>query len=333
MADRDDRGIPKLAQDRLAFLIALVAYLPDGEPVPVAEVAEHFGVDAEHVRRSIELIAVSGVPGETAGYLHGDLFDIDWGALEDHDEIVLTNRVAIDDAPRLSAREAAALIAGLQSIAVLPGIAGSPALPGLVEKLARGTSGAPSAMAVNAGVAAPTIGTLVGAIAAGRTVEFTYRNARGERQRRTVDPLRIESIDADAYLRGWCHLRDAVRTFRIDRIADLAVGDAPVAHTAAEIDLPTDIFSGADLDTEVTVAFDAAGAALVADYAPRSLTVDAASGRATAVVALSHPAVVWRLVAELPAAVVVAPDAARAAVAARARDALHRYTALDPDRG
>ncbi len=316
---------PKLAQDRLAFLIALVAYLPDGVPVPVVEVAEHFGVDAEHVRRSVQLIAVSGVPGDTAGYLHGDLFDIDWGALEDHDEIVLTNRVAIDDAPRLSAREAAALIAGLQSIARLPGVGESVALRGLIDKLARGASGAPSAVAVNAGETGPTIGMLAGAISAGRTVAFTYRNARGELQRRTVDPLRIESIDADVYLRGWCHLRESVRTFRVDRIAELQVGDGAVSHTAAEIDLPDGIFSGSDADAEVTVAFDAAGAALVADYAPTSLEVDATTGRATAVVAVSHPAIVWRLVAELPGAVVVAPEAARAAVAARATDALGRY--------
>ena len=53
-----------------------------------------------------ELIAVSGVPGDTDSYQHGDLFDIDWDAFEEHDEIVLTNLVAIDDSPRFSAREA-----------------------------------------------------------------------------------------------------------------------------------------------------------------------------------------------------------------------------------
>ena len=315
----------RISQDRLAFLIALVAYLPDGDPVPVAEIAAHFGVDPEDVRGSVRLIAVSGVPGETAGYLHGDLFDIDWDALDEHDEVVLTNRVAIDDAPRLSAREAAALIAGLQTLGHLPELAGSEALAGLVAKLARGASGAPSAVAVNAGAASPALTSLATAIASGRVVSFDYRAADGRRQRRTVDPLRIESIDADAYLRGWCHLRDAVRTFRIDRIAQLAVLEEPATHSAADIDLPEGVFSGADVDAEVTVAFDAGGVALIADYAPRSLRIDEATGRATAVVAVAHPAIAWRLVAELPDAVVLAPPSAREAVALRAADALGRY--------
>ena len=326
---------PRLAQDRLAFLIALVSYLPDGEPVPITEAAAHFGVDADHVRRSIQLIAVSGIPGETAAYQPGDLFDIDWDALELHDEIVLTNRVAIDDAPRLSAREAAALIAGLQSIGHLPELEHSATLDGLIKKLARGTSGVPSAVAVNALQSTPTARSLMSAISAGRTVAFDYRTPHGQVQRRTVDPLRIESIDADVYLRGWCHLRLAARTFRIDRITGLEVLQTPVAHTAAELDEPSSIFSGAGVGadlapaTEVTVEFDASGAALIADYAPRHLETDAATGRSVAVVALSHPDVVWRIMAELPEAVVIDPPTARAAVAARAADALDRYRRAD----
>ena len=41
-------------------------------------------------------------------------------SLEDNDQIVLTQQVAIDDSPRYSAREAAALIAGLQYLSALP---------------------------------------------------------------------------------------------------------------------------------------------------------------------------------------------------------------------
>ena len=334
---------PRLAQDRLAFLIALVSYLPDGEPVPIVEAAAHFGVDADHVRRSIQLIAVSGIPGDTAAYQPGDLFDIDWDALELHDEIVLTNRVAIDDAPRLSAREAAALIAGLQSIGHVPELDGSATLDGLIRKLARGTAGVPSAVAVNAAIATPTTTALVAAITAGTAVSFEYRSAHAQAEHRTVDPLRIESIDADVYLRGWCHLRDAARTFRIDRITELTALDTPVTHTAADLELPEGIFSGTDLASEansdlastiaseVTVEFDQSGLPQIVDYAPLSLQTNGVTGRSTAVVALTHPDVVWRIVAELPGAVVTSPPAAKAAVAARAADALARYRrAVDP---
>jgi proteasome accessory factor C len=108
------------AQDKLAFLLSLVPFLLDHDRVSVAEAAEHFGVDEEQIREAVRLIAVSGVPGETSQYLHGDLFDIAWDDFEDNDRIAITNRVAIDDSPRFSAREAAALIAGLQYLSALP---------------------------------------------------------------------------------------------------------------------------------------------------------------------------------------------------------------------
>jgi proteasome accessory factor C len=108
------------AQDKLAFLLSLVPYLVDHERVSVAEVSAHFGVPAERIRDAVRLIGVSGIPGETTQYQHGDLFDINWDDFEFNDQIVLTNRVAIDDSPRFSAREAAALIAGLQYLSALP---------------------------------------------------------------------------------------------------------------------------------------------------------------------------------------------------------------------
>ena len=108
------------APDKLAFLLSLVPYLMDRERVSVAEAAAHFGVPRRRDPRAVELIAVSGVPGETTQYQHGDLFDIAWDDFEQNDVIVLTNLVAIDDSPRFSAREAAALIAGLQYLPSLP---------------------------------------------------------------------------------------------------------------------------------------------------------------------------------------------------------------------
>ena len=66
------------ASDKLTFLLSLVPYLLDHANISVTEVAAHFGVSAERVREAVNLIAVSGIPGATHQYLHGDLFDIDW---------------------------------------------------------------------------------------------------------------------------------------------------------------------------------------------------------------------------------------------------------------
>ncbi|BDZ47279.1 hypothetical protein GCM10025866_31880 [Naasia aerilata] len=129
---------PLQAQDKLAFLLSLVPYLIDHEQVSVAEAAKHFGVRDDEMRRAVELIAVSGLPGDSDAYLHNDLFDINWDEFEENDLIVLTHSVAIDESPRFSARETAALLAGLQYLSALPENADRAALASLMNKLARG---------------------------------------------------------------------------------------------------------------------------------------------------------------------------------------------------
>lgn len=136
------------AQDKLAFLLSLVPYLVGRDRVSVHEAARHFGVTEQTIREAVLLISVSGVPGDDNNYQHGDLFDIDWDALDDN-EIVITQLVAIDDSPRFSAREAAALIAGLQYLQSLPENVDSAAYASLSAKLARGASETPSQVVVS----------------------------------------------------------------------------------------------------------------------------------------------------------------------------------------
>src|SRR5690606_34265352 len=129
---------------------------------------------------------------------------------------------AIDDeVPRLSGREAAALIAGLQLLASDPVIASSPDYRALHDKLRRGASSEPEATAIDP-ARSPNFEPLRRAIAARRRVAFDYRSAgSADARRREVGPLRLESIDDVGHLRGWCRTREAVRTFRLDRITGL----------------------------------------------------------------------------------------------------------------
>jgi len=108
------RQKPLKAPDKLVFLLSFVPYLLEQRVVDVSEAAQHFGMTEDEIRDAVRLIATSGLPGETGTYQPNDLFDIDWDSFEDDDVIIVVHHVAIDDAPRLSAREAAALIAGLQ---------------------------------------------------------------------------------------------------------------------------------------------------------------------------------------------------------------------------
>jgi proteasome accessory factor C len=298
----------------------------DHDQVTVSEAAAHFGVAEQEIRDAVRLIAVSGVPGETSQYQHGDLFDIAWDRFDDHDEIVLTNLVAIDDSPRFSGREAAALIAGLQYLSALPEIADRAAIDSLMAKLARGASAEPSRVAVEASESDAALAVIRDAVATGVQVEFDYLGSRGERERRRVDPLRIESIDADWYLRGWCHLREAVRTFRLDRIGGLEITDQPITRRAGDVVLPDVLFEGSPADLVVTIDVAEAALPLVVDYLTDRAPTRAVDGIVRTTVHVSHFHGLKRLVAGLSGVVtVVSPDEAREVVREWADAAAARY--------
>jgi predicted DNA-binding transcriptional regulator YafY len=62
---------------------------------------------------------------------------------------------------------------------------------------------------------------LSAAVSAGRRVRMTYRTERGEATERCFDPYGIVYRQGRWYTVGHCHLRDALRMFRLDRVADL----------------------------------------------------------------------------------------------------------------
>jgi proteasome accessory factor C len=321
-----DRRKPMQAQDKLAFLLALVPYLMDRDRVSVTEAAAHFGVEAGQLRDAVRLIAVSGIPGETSQYQPGDLFDIAWDDFEENDQIVLTHQVAIDDSPRFSAREAAALIAGLQYLSALPENADRDVIGSLMAKLARGASATPSQVAVAGSETDETLAIIRDAVAAGTQLDFDYLSSRGERERRRVDPLRIESIDQDWYLRGWDHLREAIRTFRLDRIDDLSATDEPITYRPGDLTLPESLFQGTADDLLVQIEVSASAVPLIVDYIPEGAVRTEEGGFVRTSVRVAHYHGLKRLVAGLSGVVTVLdPPEARRVVADWARAGVERY--------
>ena len=320
------RNAPLQAQDKLTFLLSLVPYLVERDRVAVTEVAAHFGVNPEQIREAVRLIAVSGVPGETHTYQYEDLFDIAWDDFEDNDQIVITNHVALDDSPRFSAREAAALIAGLQYLSSLPENADRAAVASLMSKLSRGASGLPSEVAVEGSATDATLELIRDSVARGVQLELDYLSSAGESERRRVDALLVESVDADWYLRGWCHLREAVRTFRLDRISNLVVTDGPKSHTVDDVALPETLFEGSADDLLVTIDVARSAEALLADYIPDGAVRTEVDGRLRTTVRVSHYHGLKRLIASMPGvATVVDPPEARRIVAEWASEGAARY--------
>ena len=311
---------PQRVQDKLAFLLALVPYLLENDGVAVAQAAVHFDLDEERVREAVRLIAVSGVPGDSRQYQHGDLFDIDWDAFLDDDRIVLTHQVAIDDSPRFSAREAAALIAALQYLSALPEDADRAALASLTAKLTRGASTPPSALAVDAGgIEPPALATVRRALANSAVLVFTYVNGRDEHEQRAVEPLRVESVDDSWYLRGWDRARTALRTFRLDRMSEVRIDAELAPERPDDVVLPERIFSPSKQDTTVVVDLPAAVVPLIADYLADRPVLEPSpdgAGRVRTRLRIAHLHGLKRLVTARGGLVrVVEPDEARAVVA------------------
>jgi proteasome accessory factor C len=322
------RSKPLKAPDKLVFLLSFVPYLLEQRVVDVPEAAQHFGMTEEEIRDAVRLIATSGLPGSTGTYQPNDLFDIDWDSFEEDDVIVIVHHVAIDDAPRLSAREAAALIAGLQYLSASPENAGSASLASLMAKLTAGASAAPSRLAVAESEADASLAVIRRAVTDGRQLEFDYLNARGEAGRRRADPLRIISQDADWYLQAYCHTREDVRNFRVDRMSALLVTDQPVGDHSHRA-VPDTLFQGSETDLDVVVDVAPETLPLLADYLADSRTHEV-DGRLRVTLRLAHVHGLKRLVVGLPGLVtVVSPAEARAAVESWAAAGLAGYASTE----
>ena len=58
-----------------------------------------------------------------------------------------------------------------------------------------------------------------------RTIEIDYIDAKGDATARRVDPLSIVFLQDTHCLIAWCHLRQAYRNFRLDRMQNLTITD------------------------------------------------------------------------------------------------------------
>ena len=132
------QGKPLLAADRVRVYLTLVPYLLEHGQVSLAEAAAEFGVTSTEMRQMVEKLTVIGLPGDSGFWQQPqEMFDINWDLLDEEDIIEITNDVALRRVPRFTAREAAALLAGLQMVAAVPAVSDSGLVSGLISKLSR----------------------------------------------------------------------------------------------------------------------------------------------------------------------------------------------------
>lgn len=304
------------ASDVVARMLSVVPFLIENSPITVADAADTFGVSENEMRSIVRTLFVTGIPGDSGKGLHGDLFDFDFDSFEADDIIEMTNHVGPAETPRFSGREAAALIAGLQYMSDVVRDEERSSVEALINKIRRGATGSPENIAVPRAPIPARAEPIAGAISADLQVEFSYLNAGGSLEKRRVCPIRLDVVGNTWYLRGYCHLRDSMRTFRTDRMRDVVVREETRDHEIDPSTLPDTLFDALPSDSgiEVTVELSESAVSLLGDY---DATVSAATGGVVrAQVIIAHLVNLRRLVTLAPGAIrVISPDFAVAEVA------------------
>lgn len=202
---------------RLSRILALIPYVLDRQAVDIGEVMERFGYTQEELTRDLNTIFVCGLPG----YGPGDLME----AYLDEDEVIIDAAEFFAKAPRLTPSEALGLLAA--GMTIIGSGEGSPALESAVEKLSKVVMpDADTSLTVDVLDQSRHVGVLRDAAADRKVVRMVYRSVgKEETTERDVEPWSVFTTLGRWYILGHCRMVDGQRTFRVDRIKELAVLD------------------------------------------------------------------------------------------------------------
>ncbi|MFI2212742.1 helix-turn-helix transcriptional regulator [Streptomyces sp. NPDC020141] len=312
------------AIDQTRRMLSLVTYLRERPGARVGDVARAFGITEDELISDLDVLPMCGT-----SFRGGDLLDID----TDGDRIWWHNPDDVAEPLRLAADEATALLVAARAVATLPGLR-----EGDREALLRATAKLETAAGEAAGASARLSVTFESeggvfaevdrAISERRRLWLRYYSpARDGLTEREVDPIRLFAV-GHTYMEAWCRLSEARRTFRLDRVAEIRLLDAPSAPPEVELrDLSEGLVQPAADDPEVVVEVGPAGR-WVAEYYPHDSAEELPDGGLRITLRTPSPVLLRRLALRLGQdGRVVAP----AELAQSARDAARRALAAYED--
>jgi proteasome accessory factor C len=315
-------------EDRYNFLLALVGYLGHRTEVSLTEVASHFDLEADYIVKALS--SLNDATAQVGGFEEWPFYvDID---LLDEGIVSLTTADVIDDVPRLSTRQAAAISTGLSYLASIPEFAGNPEIKTLIEKIAAGSSrGTAEVISIAPGSIEAGAEQLRDAILEGKAVSCEYINRKGEKTTRDIDPLRIDLTGGVWYLRGYCPVNQAVRNFLIEHMRSIVTLEREISDAAKQVgELEDATYVSEVSDTTVTVEVTPEAYRLITEFQTVSEPKDIGSGKIRSEIKVGHLPNIGRLIAKYGgAARVIAPAEARDFVRQYALAALGEHASTD----
>lgn len=313
------------ATARLSRLLTMVPWLLQRQGVPLEEAAKHFDISVDQLVKDLELLFVCGTPG----HLPDDLIEAEW----ESGKVYLDNADTIARPLRLGVDEAVALLAGLRTLAEVPGLHDRDAVESAMAKLSTAAGDAAAAASavqvdLSRGAQESTLAALRDAVRRHRRVHLRYLvPSRDETTDRDVDPMRVMNVGDLWYVEGWCHRAEGVRLFRLDRVVDLEVldVDGTPPPEAVSRDAQESLFVASPDDLVVTVALSPR-ARWVAEYYPVENVVETDGGGLLVTLRTASPDWLPRLALRLGGDLrVVTPSDVAQRVADLAEAALSAY--------
>lgn len=310
------------AIDQTRRMLSLVTYLRERPGAHVGDVARAFGISEAELIADLDVLPMCGT-----SFRGGDLLDID----TDGEQIWWHNPDDVAAPLRLAADEATALLVAARAVATLPGLR-----EGDREALLRATAkleaaageaaGASSRLSVTFESEGGVFAEVDRAISERRRLWLRYYSpARDELTEREVDPIRLFAV-GHTYMEAWCRLSEARRTFRLDRVAEIRLLDAPSAPPEIELrDLSEGLVQPSADDPEVVVEVGPGGR-WVAEYYPHDKAEELSDGGLRITLRTPDPASLRRLALRLGRdGRIVAPAALAESARRAAREALTAY--------
>ena len=190
-------------------LFEMVHILLNKKNVTAKELAEHFEVSIRTVYRDIETLTFAGIPVYSSRGKNGGIRLL---------ESYVLNKTLI------SQDEQNEILYALQSLKA----ASYPEVEEILEKMSlifnKSSDNWIEIDFSRYGAEDSTLfENIKKAILNKKTVNFTYHNTKGEKSRRTADPLKIWFKEKAWYLFAYCHEKKSIRQFKINRIKGLTL--------------------------------------------------------------------------------------------------------------